>query len=109
MLCEKTSSEVILTTVVTSGVVSVLFIPAEDISGINLLSCKVSPEAIFTNVVTMKDFLFLVAGEDISGTIENLQRASASGLTADQLIDLPEAAGIHQAHLRRRKEAQERE
>jgi len=41
--------------------------------------------------------------------IENLQRSSASGITADQLIDLPEAAGIHQAHLRRRKEAQERE
>lgn len=30
---------------------------------------------------------------------QHLHRASAFGLAADQLIDLPEAAGIHQNHL----------
>lgn len=31
--------------------------------------------------------------------IEDLQRPPAFSLTADQLVDLPEAAGVHQNHL----------
>ena len=31
--------------------------------------------------------------------VEDLQRAPALGLTANQLVDLPEAAGVHQTHL----------